>query len=103
MTKEEFKQMFSKIRKKTMVLAIEKRGEMYQYIRDHSPFQIGDKIEFKGRKGIIDYVVYILGDFEYSWRPYEKNGSLGSSRKIEICDNKYIIIKKRNNHDKRRY
>lgn len=55
-----------------------------QYCEENSPLKIGDKIRFNDKQGIITSIKpSILGDsFEYVWKPFKKDGSLGCEKFI---------------------
>lgn len=49
-----------------------------QYIKDNSPFQIGDMIRVNGKKGVISKVTIVdslENHFNYSYRPLNKDGN----------------------------
>lgn len=82
MTKEEYLALkYEKLNKIAEIHSeIDKIEE--HYIKDNALYKVGERIRLNGKEGVISSIRLCADMFNYSWRPFRKDGKNGAEKRI---------------------
>lgn len=86
MNRKEYEDRLAEKEKEIDKIEAEISALIEKYCNDCSPFKVGDKIRFNGKEGVIIKISPGWRDFEYYWKPFKKDGSLGCKKIIWYYD-----------------